>query len=74
MRKFKKVVALAMSATLLVSSLGIMPPTKFTKTVQAAGIDSSAFLKASGKVLKNNYGNGNVVYLFDIGLTIENDM
>jgi aryl-phospho-beta-D-glucosidase BglC (GH1 family) len=34
-----------------------------SKTVQSAPITSASFLKANGKVLRNNYGNGDVVQL-----------
>ncbi|MBE5957275.1 MAG: hypothetical protein E7254_00220 [Lachnospiraceae bacterium] len=63
MRKLKKVVAIVMSAVLLTSGFSVSNPVVIVKQVKAAGIESSSFLKASGKVLKNNYGNGNVVYL-----------
>lgn len=42
-----------------ISAISMMP----SKTVQSAPITPTSFLKANGKVLRNNYGNGDIVQL-----------
>lgn len=58
----KKKIVLYVMGLLVVSaslSFGISRPT----AAETVGIKSQSFLKASGKVLKDNFGNGNDVYL-----------
>lgn len=69
MRKLKKMLAGVLAVSLTVSTLymgnGMHPQAARVSadTTQTAGIKASDFLKANGKVLRNNYGSGNTVYL-----------
>jgi len=72
MRRIKKLVAAMLSITLAVS--GIQFTGKQEVMADSTGIISSDFLKANGKVLRNNYGSGSTVYLRGInagGLTVQ---
>ncbi|MCR5703641.1 MAG: cellulase family glycosylhydrolase [Eubacterium sp.] len=59
----KKGIAIVLTFALILSGL-IIGTTMKEDTVEAAsGIASSGFLKANGKNVRNNYGNGEIVYL-----------
>ncbi len=60
-RLFKRIVA-TVSGLVMAASLFLSPVSGLSLKAEAA-ISSSDFLKANGKVLRNNYGNGDVVYL-----------
>ena len=61
MRKFKRLISGLLVTALVVANITIAPQME-TQVVNAA-IESSDFIKANGTVLKNNYGNGDTVYL-----------
>lgn len=63
--KIKKIMkrAIAAFACLAMSAAVVLSPFSATTMHAEAAISSSNFLKANGKVLRNNYGNGDVVTL-----------
>lgn len=63
MRKLKKLGAMLLSLVLATTSITIVPKQDNVVNAASSVITESDFLKANGKVLKNNYGNGDTVYL-----------
>lgn len=61
-KNLSKRVVTAVSGTVMAASLFLSPIPGASITAEAA-ISNSSFLKTNGKVLKNNYGNGDTVYL-----------
>lgn len=60
MNVLKKIVTYVLISALVVTNFYVG---RYAETVEAASITNQSFLKANGKVLKNNYGNGDTVYL-----------
>ena len=60
MQGFKKIVTYVLIAALIVTNFYVG---RNAEIVDAASITNQSFLKANGKVLKNNYGKGDTVYL-----------
>lgn len=60
MRLLKKLVTYMLIMALVVTNFYLE---KSERILAASSLSSQSFLKANGKVLKNNYGNGDTVYL-----------
>ena len=62
-KKVRQVLAGVLTMTLMVSGLFMGGVQTVSVKAGTSGIVASDFLKANGKVLKKNYGNGDTVYL-----------